>query len=895
VGPYKLLEQIGEGGMGAVWVASQSEPIKRKVAIKLIKPGMDSEQVLTRFEAERHALALMDHPNIARVLDAGITDQGRPFFAMEYVKGVPLTEYCDQSKLSLRDRLKLFLPICHALQHAHQKGIIHRDLKPSNILVCLYDGKPVPKVIDFGLAKAMHYSLTEQSIYTAQGMMLGTPLYMSPEQAEQNNLDIDTRTDVYALGVILYELLTGTTPLEKAQMKDAAYGEILRLIKEVEPPKPSTRLSGNASLPSVAAQRGIEPSHLTRQISGDLDWVVMKALEKDRSRRYETASGLAEDIGRHLTDEPVNASPPSSLYRLKKFARRNRVGVIAAGATAISLLLGIVGTTYGMLWALSERRVAVEARNAKVLALKDADQVSEFLTNVFRSPNPSKDGHDIRVVELLDRAAKQLDTDLADKPEQQQLLQTTLGRTYQGLGLYEQAAHLHEKVLAYRQKTLGQEHPQTLQTMVLLALSYLHSGRVDESVKLQEKVVRLRRKSFGSGHLDTVFAMNDLAVIYGGAGRAEDALKLKEQVLDLTRRIVGEGHPRTVGAMHNLGNAYSDAGRHEEAFELIESALDFRRQILGEQHPLTIKTLGSLARTSKSSDRTFEAIRLYEEFLTLNHKVHGADYPNTRAATRNLAALYESWTDAGHLDEVLQLREDALKLRHEVLGPDHQHTLNGMRSLGFLYSVTSPKKALPLLVEVSARVPKDIYVALRLAAMQVWFEFHHDYNSTRKRMLDWATDSQHAPTCEKVARLACMRPFEDSDTRNAAIFTARRAQSLDTESLYVPWVHMSLGMAEYRDGQYEKAAQNLATASRTAANMSRSDYRTTIKATAELYRAMCLFRQDQFDQAREVFSIAGQNMKPIPNDHENPLVDGANHGDLILWLAFREADQLINE
>ena len=372
VGGFELQYVLGRGGMGTVWVAKQSQPIKRKVAIKLIKAGMDSQQVLARFEAERQALAMMEHPNIARVVDAGMTEQGRPYFAMEYVKGVPLTEYCDQAKLSVKERLELFLPICTAVQHAHQKGIIHRDLKPSNILVCLYDGKPVPKVIDFGLAKAMHHSLTEQSLYTAHGMMVGTPLYMSPEQAEHNNLDIDTRTDVYALGVILYELLTGTTPLEKAQMKEAAYDEFLRLIKEVEPPKPSTRLNGSASLPSVAAQRSIDPSHLTRSIAGDLDWVVMKALEKERCRRYETANGLVEDIRRHLSDEPVSASPPSARYRMRKFIKRNRAGVIAASAIAVALLLGVVGTTSGMLWALSEKRAAVAAREAESEAKQEA-------------------------------------------------------------------------------------------------------------------------------------------------------------------------------------------------------------------------------------------------------------------------------------------------------------------------------------------------------------------------------------------------------------------------------------------------------------------------------------------------------------------------------------------
>ena len=282
-GRYKLIEAIGEGGMGSVWLAEQKVPVRRKVAVKLIKAGMDSKQVLSRFEAERQALALMDHPNIAKVFDGGMTDQGRPYFVMEFVKGVPLTEYCDQVRLSLKERLNLFMPVCEAVQHAHQKGVIHRDLKPLNILICLYDGKPVPKVIDFGLAKAMHQSLTDQSLYTAIGMMVGTPLYMSPEQAEHNNLDVDTRTDIYSLGVILYELLTGSTPLEKLQLKHAAFNEVLRLIKEVEPQKPSTRLSSSLSLPSIAAQRSIEPNQLKKSLIGDLDWIVMKALDKERS------------------------------------------------------------------------------------------------------------------------------------------------------------------------------------------------------------------------------------------------------------------------------------------------------------------------------------------------------------------------------------------------------------------------------------------------------------------------------------------------------------------------------------------------------------------------------------------------------------------------------------
>jgi hypothetical protein len=364
-GRYKLLEQIGEGGMGAVWVAEQTQPVRRKVALKLIKAGMDSRTVLSRFEAERQALAIMDHPNIAKVLDGGATEGGRPFFVMEYVKGVPFVRYCDEARLSVAGRLALFVPVCQAVQHAHQKGIIHRDLKPTNILVCLYDGVPVPKVIDFGLAKAMHQPLTEHTLHTAHGVMMGTPLYMSPEQAEFNNLDVDTRTDVYALGVILYELLTGTTPLEKQAFQSAAWHEMLRLIKEEEPPRPSVRLSGSGSLPSLAAQRQLEPIKLTKLVRGELDWIVMKCLEKDRSRRYDTANALAHDVERYLADELVEARPPTAGYRLRKFVRKHRGPVTAAGLVLAALLAGIIGMTWGLVQAERGRRAAEAAERGE--------------------------------------------------------------------------------------------------------------------------------------------------------------------------------------------------------------------------------------------------------------------------------------------------------------------------------------------------------------------------------------------------------------------------------------------------------------------------------------------------------------------------------------------------
>jgi serine/threonine protein kinase/tetratricopeptide (TPR) repeat protein len=478
VGHYKLLQQIGEGGMGTVWMAEQTEPVRRKVAVKIVKAGADSRHVIARFEAERQALALMDHPNIARVHDAGASPGGRPYFVMELVKGKPITTYCDEHHLTPRERLELFVPVCQAIQHAHQKGIIHRDIKPSNVLVCQYDGRPVPKVIDFGVAKAAGPKLTDATLFTEFGQVVGTLEYMSPEQAELNQIDVDTRSDVYSLGVLLYELLTGTTPLGRKRLREAGFLEVLRLIREEEPPRPSTRLSTTAELPSIAANRRTEPRKLSGLVRGELDWIVMKALDKDRDRRYESANGLVHDIQRHLADEPVQACPPSAGYRFRKFARRNKRALATVSLIMVLLMGAVVLLAISNARTRSEyRRADAEARRAQGnlrLAFESMDEIymQEVAARIPHDPDASKENEYLlkKGLEFYEQFARQN----ADDPRvafEVAKAYHRAGQMHQSLGQYENAAtHLKRAADVYGE--LIAADPNDLDAKFMLSVVY---------------------------------------------------------------------------------------------------------------------------------------------------------------------------------------------------------------------------------------------------------------------------------------------------------------------------------------------------------------------------------------------------------------------------------------
>lgn len=748
IGPYKILQLIGEGGFGSVFMAEQEKPVARKVALKIIKLGMDTRQVVARFEQERQALAMMDHANIARVLDAGATDTGRPFFVMELVKGDPIVEYCDKNNLSIEDRLELFAQVCNAVQHAHTKGIIHRDIKPSNILVSTQDGRPSAKVIDFGIAKATASKLTEKTLFTEHRQLIGTPEYMSPEQAE-GNLDIDTRTDVYSLGVLLYELLTGTTPFTGKELRSAAFGELQRIIREVEPPKPSTRLSNNTdTIASIAAKRHTEPKRLGTLVRGELDWIVMKALEKDRQRRYETANGLAMDIRRYLSGEAVNAAPPSNAYRFRKLVQRNKGPVAAGSAVAAVLVLGLVGTSVGLVRAErarageADQRQQAEAARAEALAQETkareqeaeaikqatvakvqeaeakkqaaiAQAVAKFQTDMLAAVDPANLPKDpvtgeplndrVTVVQAIEAAVRKLDAEgggegsLKDQPLVEAAVRNTIGMTLQALGRYDEAEPNLRRSLAIRRENLPAAHPDIAASLNDLAQLLLLQNKLTEADPLQRESLAIDRATLPAGHPNIASNLDNLAKIRLAEDKPAEAEPLFREALAIRRAAYPAQHPVIALGLNNLAHTLRAQNKLTEAETLQREALAINRAALPAGHPHIAIGLNSLGLLLTAQNKLTEVEPLYREALAINRAALPVGHPEIATSLNNLAIFLFA---QNNLAEAESLQREAVAIWRAALPAEHPNIFSGLNSLGtILYAQNKFAEAEPLLRE----------------------------------------------------------------------------------------------------------------------------------------------------------------------------------------------------
>ncbi|MCY3002963.1 MAG: tetratricopeptide repeat protein [Planctomycetota bacterium] len=822
IGRYRLLEQIGEGGMGTIWMAEQREPVKRRVALKIIKLGMDTKQVIARFEAERQALAMMDHPNIAKVLDAGATETGRPYFVMEYIKGIPILEYCDQGKVDTRARLELFTKVCQAIQHAHQKGIIHRDIKPSNVLVTLHDGVPVPKVIDFGIAKATNSELTSKTLFTEHRQMIGTPAYMSPEQAEMSGLDIDTRSDIYSLGVLLYELLTGTTPFDIKTLLESGFGEMLRAIREDEPHKPSTRISSLGETGTrTALQRRIDAKRLSTLLRGDIDWIVMKCLEKDRTRRYETANGLAADIVRHLNDEPVTAGAPSAAYRLRKFVRRNRGQVLAGAAIVAALLAGVVAFAWKAEEASEQRDEALlakeseaeqrreaelaraEAERQRTLAeqqealakrqeteaLKQAaiaEAVAKFQTDMLAAVDPNQLPRDpvtkeplkdkVTVVQAMEAAVAALDGgSLADQPLVEARVRDTIGGTLMQLGRFSDAEPNLRRALGLRLAAAQGDDKLVAEARDKLAMVLWQLSRNAESEEMMRAALETFRRVLPPGDPALADAMDNMAKPLVAQNRLAEAEPLLRDALALRRASLPPGDVAVAHGLNSLGHLLSLQDKYVEAEPLYREALAINRAARPAGHPELANSLNNLAACLKGQLEFDEAEKLFAESLAISRATLPAIHPRIALALNNRASLLQS---QGRLAEAEPLFRESLDIWRAVIPEGHPHMVACMVSLAQV---------------LAARGDSESAEALYLEALAI-----------SRRILANADPIQIQILGEFSALLQRRNRHREAEPLQRELVRLCRDHALDKNAEFAAWLN-GLGLTELELGHFDEA------------------------------------------------------------------------------------------
>ncbi len=681
IGGYRVLREIGRGGMGIVYEGEQREPIRRAVAIKVVRHGLETKEIVGRFDAERQALAMMNHSSIARIFDAGATPDGRPFFVMEFVKGAPINEYCDAKRLAVRERLDLFLAVCDGVQHAHRVGVIHRDLKPSNILVAEVDGRPTPKIIDFGVAKALHQPLTEKTLVTEQGRLLGTPEYMSPEQASADGLGVDTRTDIYSLGVLLYELLVGELPFEPETLRQRGLAEILRILREEDPPKPSTRLSGAGDSSAIASRRRADDAgSLLRELRGDLDWITMRAMEKERDRRYGTASELGADVRRHLAGEAVVARPPTAAYLTRKFVRRNRALVSGALAVGVVLVVGAGATSWQAISATRARDRALEAESLAEARLADAEReaavaraINDFLNrDLLASVNPRTGGIDTTVRQVLETASERVGERFPDQALVEASVRTTLGETYRTLGEYEAAEAHFERALELRASELDADDIDLIMARFNLATIYEKQERFALAEPVYLEVYEARQRLLGPDARPTLISANNLATLMHSQGRLDESIVYMRAVHEGFVRAYGESDRQTLNSIQNLANLLDEMGETEEATRLLEQALAISERELGPDHPDTLMRTSLLAMQYVDLGRTAEALGMMQRVVDTQAEVIGEDHPSRISALSNFAGVLAA---SGDRERAIGVYTETLAVSQRRLGPDHSYTL----------------------------------------------------------------------------------------------------------------------------------------------------------------------------------------------------------------------------
>jgi serine/threonine protein kinase len=702
IGCYRILQMLGEGGMGTVFVAEQPAPINRRVALKVLKLGMDTPQFIARFEVERQALAVMDHPSIARVYDAGATDTGRPYFVMELVHGVPITEYCDTHRLDTRQRVALMSDVCHAVQHAHQKGVIHRDLKPSNVLVGLQDGRAVPKVIDFGVAKAIDRKLTSLTLYTEVGQRIGTPAYMSPEQMEMSSLDIDTRTDIYSLGIILYELLAGALPFSDELLQRAVSRP--ELLRQTDAPTPSSRVTSHGDLaPTIAARRRCDATSLRNQIRGDLDWITLKAIAKDRTERYETANALAMDLRRYLELQPVVARPPSARDRVSKFVHRHRAGV----SVAIAVFSLMIAATIGL--SVLAQRLAVERDRAASQAVR-ANSIATFLQDTLSSSDPWSGGdRNVTVRDALATASAKIDQSFNNQPLDAAAVRRTIAVTYAGLGLWDEAERLASAALNTQRSSARVPDEEMAKTLGVLADVQESQGRYAEAETAAREALEIRQALNGPEHEAAADSLTQLAGILQKRGQYQEAAAAAEQGLAIRRRRLGPRDEQVADSLKRLASIVAGASAdYARADTLLREAVDIRRSHGRDSVHLSV-SLNDLAVNQVRMENYAAAESLHREALTVQRRLLGDEHPEVLITLENLGLVY---LRTKRFDETFRLLDEILAMRRKHLGDDHTTVARTLANIGTVKLVVKDyPAAVTSLSEATARLRQTLGAA----------------------------------------------------------------------------------------------------------------------------------------------------------------------------------------